>query len=174
MYLLVGNSHMEHNNYEGAIQSFERARASLRHHTSRLVSVVSLVSFLTAIIATYRASHLLRQISGWTFNDLCITIRQRLCEALFAAGRTTEGGESLLNMVNTFDKEFYMPITEWVSGEFMAHQFGCPAFETSPQILPADASPPPRPTVMQPRRLSDMIKRQHFLQPAIRRSSCHS
>ena len=46
-------------------------------------------------------------------------IRQRLCEALHAAGRANEAGESLLEIVNNVDKEVYMrgPITTWVSGE---------------------------------------------------------
>ena len=45
MYLVVGNSHMESSNYAGAIESFERARAPIRHHTSRPLLVVSLVGF---------------------------------------------------------------------------------------------------------------------------------
>ena len=46
----------------------------------------------------------------------------------------TEGGEILLNTVNMLDEQLYMsgPITMWVSGEFMLHQFSSPAFETSP------------------------------------------
>jgi len=59
------------------------------------------------------------QVSGWKFDDLDTTIRQRLCEALYAAGRTNEAGESLLEMVNTVDEEVYMrrPTITWVSGE---------------------------------------------------------
>ena len=47
-------------------------------------------------------------------------IRQRLCEALYAAGRTKDAGESLLKMANTFDEDVYLslPITGWISGEF--------------------------------------------------------
>ena len=45
---------MESCNYEGAIRSFERAQAPTQHHMSRLLSVISLVSFLAAIIITYR------------------------------------------------------------------------------------------------------------------------
>jgi hypothetical protein len=47
-------------------------------------------------------------------------IRQRLCEALYAAGRTNEAGESLLHIVSSVDEEVYMrgPITTWVCGEF--------------------------------------------------------
>ena len=42
-------------------------------------------------------------------------IRQRLCEALHAAGRANEAGESLLEIVNNVDKEVYIrgPITTW-------------------------------------------------------------
>jgi hypothetical protein len=41
---------METRDYEGAIQLFERARAQMRPHTSPTLSVVSLVSSLTAIL----------------------------------------------------------------------------------------------------------------------------
>ena len=46
MYLLLGNLQMERSDYEGAIQSFEHARAQIRHNESRSLLVVSLVSFL--------------------------------------------------------------------------------------------------------------------------------
>ena len=61
-------------------------------------------------------------------------IQQRLCEALYAAGRTKDAGESLLKMLDTFGKERYMsgPLTKWISGEFVFNKFGCRAFETSP------------------------------------------
>jgi hypothetical protein len=49
MYLLLGNLQMESHDYEGAIRSFERARAQMRTHASRALLVVSLVSSLTAI-----------------------------------------------------------------------------------------------------------------------------
>ena len=46
-------------------------------------------------------------------------IRQRHCDALFAAGRMNEAGESLLNIVSSVDEEVYMrgPISTWVCGE---------------------------------------------------------
>ena len=46
-------------------------------------------------------------------------VRQRLCEALYAAGRIREAGESLLNIVNTVDEDVHMtgPIVTWVSGK---------------------------------------------------------
>ena len=46
MYFLLGNSHMERGDYEGAIQSFEHARAQMRHYGGRPLLVVSWVSFL--------------------------------------------------------------------------------------------------------------------------------
>lgn len=57
------------------------------------------------------------------FNYLGITIRQRLCEALYAAGHTKEGAESLLEMVNIFDEEVHTrgPIIKWISGEIMSY-----------------------------------------------------
>ena len=52
-----------------------------------------------------------------------ITIRQRFCEALCAAGRIKEAGESLLDIVNTVDRDVYMtgPIITWVSGKSCYH-----------------------------------------------------
>ena len=47
MYLLLGNSRMESSDYEGAIESFELARARLRPFSSQSLFVVALVSFLT-------------------------------------------------------------------------------------------------------------------------------
>ncbi|KAF8555005.1 TPR-like protein [Imleria badia] len=81
MHLLLGNSHMERNNYEGAIQSFERVRCQVRQHTSRPVLMVPL-------------------ISGWKFDNLDTTIRQRLCEALCAAGRTKDAVECFHQMTS--------------------------------------------------------------------------
>ena len=48
-----------------------------------------------------------------------MTVRQRLCEALYAAGRMKEVGESLLDLVNTVDEDVYMtgPVVTWVSGK---------------------------------------------------------
>ena len=118
MYLLLGKSRVERGNSEGAIRSFERARAQLRPHTSRALKMVSLVSFPAAILQRIDIDRHRRQISGWKFDDLDITISQRLCEALYAAGRTNEAGESLLEIVHSVDEEVYMrgPITTWVSG----------------------------------------------------------
>ncbi|KAF8547208.1 hypothetical protein OG21DRAFT_1501672 [Imleria badia] len=98
MYLLFGNWHMERSEYEDAIQSFKHAQAQMRHHGGQLLLVISL-------------------ISGWKFDDLGITVQQRLCEALYAAGRTKEAGEFLLEMLNAVDEEGYIsgPIATWVS-----------------------------------------------------------
>ncbi|KAF8556431.1 TPR-like protein [Imleria badia] len=74
MYLLLGNSQMERCEFTAARQSFERALTHIQHHTSQALFVVSL-------------------ISGWKFDNLDVTIRQRLCEALYAAGRTKDAVE---------------------------------------------------------------------------------
>ena len=59
----------------------------------------------------HRTPRNLWQISGWNFDNLDITVRQRLCEALYAAGRIKEAGESLLNIINIVDEDI------WVSGK---------------------------------------------------------
>lgn len=61
-----------------------------------------------------------------------------------------DAGDALLGMVNTPDEEVYMcgPTTEWISGEFTLHQFGCCGFD-SLQISPTDVSPLPKPMVTQ-------------------------
>ena len=119
MYLLHGNLRMKNGNHEGAIRSFDRARAQLRPHTSRALSMISLVSFPTAILQRIEIDRHRCQISGWKFDHLGITIRQRLCEALYASGRMNEAGESLLDIVNSVDEKVYMrgPISTWVCGE---------------------------------------------------------
>ncbi|KAF8552355.1 hypothetical protein OG21DRAFT_1511593 [Imleria badia] len=98
MFLLLGNSRVERGDFNVAIQLFERAQAQTRYHTSQALSVVSL-------------------ISGWKFDGLDITVRQRLCEALYASGRVKEAGESLLNIANTVDEDVYMtgPIFTWIT-----------------------------------------------------------
>ena len=118
MYLLLGNSHMGRSNYESAIQSFGRARAQMRCYGGGPLLVLSLVSPLVAVLQRIEIAHRLCQISGWNFDNLHVTIRQRLCEALHAAGRTKDASESLLKLVNTLDEDVYMsgPITEWISG----------------------------------------------------------
>ena len=119
MYLLHGNSRMKNGNYKGAIRSFERARAQLQPHTSRALLMISLVNFLKCILQRIDIDPHRCQISGWQFDHLGITIRQRLCDALYALGRMNEAGESLLNIVNSVDGEVYMhgPTTAWVFGE---------------------------------------------------------
>ena len=58
-------------------------------------------------------------MSGWKFDNIHITVRQRLCETLYAAGRRKDAAESLLEMINSCDKEVHTSelITKWVSGE---------------------------------------------------------
>ncbi|KAF8430510.1 hypothetical protein L210DRAFT_3764535 [Boletus edulis BED1] len=74
MYLLLGNSQMECGDHDGAIQSFEHARAQKRDYLGPPLFAISL-------------------ITGWNFDNLNITIRQRLCEALDAAGRTNDAAK---------------------------------------------------------------------------------
>ena len=47
-----------------------------------------------------------------------MTVGQRLCDALYAAGRIKEAGEALLNIVSFFDEGVYMAesVISWFSG----------------------------------------------------------
>ncbi|KAF8417750.1 hypothetical protein L210DRAFT_3580341, partial [Boletus edulis BED1] len=74
MYLLLGNSQMECGDHDGAIQSFERAQAQMRDYLGPPLFAILL-------------------ITGWKFDNLGITIRQRLCEALYAAGRANDAAK---------------------------------------------------------------------------------
>ena len=143
MHLLLGNSCMEARDYEGAIRSFERARAQMRTHASRALLVISLVSSLTAMFQRIAMTYSPGQISGWRLDDFDTTIRQRLCEALYAAGRIKEAGESLLNIVNTVGEDVCMtgPIVTWVPGK-SCYPVSPLSPDTSPQISCNDASPP--------------------------------
>lgn len=108
MYLLLGNKHIESSDYQGAIQLFEHAQDQMQYYVGPPLISISLVCFLPITSHHLHASHCLQQISGWKFDDIGIKIQQRLCEALFAAGRTKKAGESLLNIVNTFDEKVYL------------------------------------------------------------------
>ncbi|KAN0097093.1 hypothetical protein V8E55_001539 [Tylopilus felleus] len=130
IYLLLGRTHMESNDYESAINLFERARAQVQHCQNRLPLVVSLMS-------------------GWKFDNLHITVRQRLCEALYGAGRRKDAEESLLEMVNSFDEEVYTSklITKWVS-DFTHQCLSAPesdsdAVSTSTEEVTVLATPTP-------------------------------
>ena len=138
MYLLLGNSYMKSGDYKGAIQSFEHARAQMRQYGGRPLLVVSLVSFPMCVSQHIKIAHRLWQISGWNFDDLDITIRQRLCDSLYAVGRAKDAGETFLKIVNDLDGERYMsgPLGKWVSGEFMFNLFGCRAFKLLLRIHP--------------------------------------
>ena len=115
MYLLLGNSHMERSDYDGAIQSFEHARARMRHNGGSLL-VVSLVSSPNRFVAI---AHRLRQISGWKFDNLDITIRQRLCESLYAAGRMKDAVECFHQITSELVGEMNLQgeHSKWVLGE---------------------------------------------------------
>ena len=74
-------------------------------------------------------------MSGWKIDNLHITVRQCLCEALYVADRRKDAGESLLEMVNGFEEEVYASelITKWVSGELILYTPVFYAFKTSLQ-----------------------------------------
>ena len=57
MHLSIGISLVENSDYEGAIRSFELARAQMRHHRSRPLFVVSLVCLLGAILERNDIAH---------------------------------------------------------------------------------------------------------------------
>ena len=57
MYFLLGNFEMEHGDYESAIQSFEHARAQMRHDERRPLLVVSLVSFPLGVLQPTEIVH---------------------------------------------------------------------------------------------------------------------
>ncbi|KAF8127258.1 hypothetical protein EV363DRAFT_1346345 [Boletus edulis] len=91
MHLLFGSLQMERGDYEAS-------RAQTRDYFGPPLFVISLMS-------------------GWKFDNLGIKIQQRLCEALYAVGRSKDAGKFLLEMVNTLDDKVYtsVPITKWVS-----------------------------------------------------------
>ena len=81
-------------------------------------------------------------MSGWKFDNIHITIQQRLCEVLYVAGRRKDAAESLLEMVNSFDKEFYTSelIAKWVSGESILYPLVFHVSKTTLQTLPTNVS----------------------------------
>ena len=83
-------------------------------------------------------------MSGWKFDNLHITIWQRLCEVLYVAGRRKDADKYLLEMVNSFEKEVYKSelITKWVSGESIQYPLVFHVFKISLQILPTNVFPP--------------------------------
>ena len=96
-------------------------------------------------------------------------IPQRLCDSLYAVGRTRDAGESLLKMVDALDEERHMTgsLIKWISGEFMFNQFGCRAFESSPQISPTNSSPLPKVTVTRPRTQPSTMNSRHLVLSSI-------
>ena len=90
MYLLLGNSQMERSDYDGAIKSFEHARAQMRHNEGWSLSVVSLVSFLVSVlhriqVASDRYPDGNLMISTSRFNSVCVTpYMQRVARMMHA------------------------------------------------------------------------------------------
>ena len=137
MHLLLGNSRMESRDYKGAIQSFKRARAEMRDHTSQVLLLISLVSFLVTISEYIKTDFHPRQITSWKFDNLYITISRQLCEALRAVGHAKEAAEVVLEAVKTLGEEVYMSegTAQWVAGRFTRRLPTCCAFKMSLQIL---------------------------------------
>ena len=100
-------------------------------------------------------------MSGWKFDNLHITVRQRLCEAIYVAGRRKDAEEALLEMINSFDEEVYTsePITKWVSGESRPYLLVFHVFKTSLQTLPTNVSPLPKVMVARSRFQLRMVTR---------------
>jgi hypothetical protein len=80
MYLLLGNFQMERSDYEGAIQSFEHARAQMRHNEGRSLLVVSLVGPLMNVLQRFEwltnSDRYLNgnlMISTSRFDSVCVT-----------------------------------------------------------------------------------------------------
>ncbi|KAF8435985.1 hypothetical protein L210DRAFT_3505969 [Boletus edulis BED1] len=96
---------IERSDYEGAIQSFESARAQIRHYENRPLLVVSLVRLSMAVLHCVEIAYDLLYMSGWKFDDLNITIRQRLCESLYAAGHTKDAVECYHQMASESNGE---------------------------------------------------------------------
>ena len=65
------------------------------------------------------------QISGWNFDNLTITIQQRLCEAFYIANRAKEASNGILEIVGALREEACVsgPTTEWLIGELMVYPF---------------------------------------------------
>lgn len=57
MHLLLGNAHMEKNNFACAIQSFEDARALMPYYVGHRVFTISLVRFLSTILRRENRHH---------------------------------------------------------------------------------------------------------------------
>ena len=95
---------------------------------------------------------------GW---KLHITVRQRLCETLYVAGRRKDADGSLLEMVNSFDEDVYRSelITKWVSGESILYSLVFHVFKTSLQTLPTNVSPLPKVMAMRSQFQLKMLTR---------------
>ena len=84
-------------------------------------------------------------MSGWKCDNLYITVRQRLCEALYIAGRRKDAEESLLELVNNFEEVYTRElIAKWVSGELILYPLVFHVFKTFLQTLPTNVSPLPK------------------------------
>ena len=106
---------MERSNYGGAIQSFERAQAQMRHDEGRSLLVISLVGFLMAVLQRIEITCFDRYPGG----NLIISTPQfgSVCEAWHAAGRTKDAVECFHQMTAELggDVVLYGEDSEWVN-----------------------------------------------------------
>lgn len=96
---VLGFMYMKNGNYGRAIPLIERARnLAPKNKQCPPLQTISL-------------------IFGWSFNRPDIATQQRLCETLYAEGRTTEVVEILLNIVKTSDEEIQVnkATTDWIA-----------------------------------------------------------
>ena len=114
MYLLLGNSRMDIRDYEGAIQSFERAQVQMRPHVSQALSVMSLVSSLASISKWLTIFDRYPDGGSMTSTSQFDNVFVKPCIPRVASRR--QG--SLLNIVNTVGRDAITePIVIWVSGK---------------------------------------------------------
>ena len=117
MYLLLGKSRMESCRYDIAIRLFERAQAQMRPHLSQAFLLVSLVSLPALILRRIESAYDHCQITGWKFDDLGITIRRQLCEALYA----TSHAKLACDLIDGYIEVTYelRQITGWKSDDLV-------------------------------------------------------
>ena len=110
--------------------------------------------------------HDFRQITGWKFDDLAITIQLRLCEALNSSRRTKEAGECLLGMASQ-EANLTGPILVWICGESL---LTCHCYRTSenpPDLMQRCLSTRENATVAARGKNAPMAQKPSYLQPTL-------
>ncbi|KAN0082753.1 hypothetical protein V8E55_008548 [Tylopilus felleus] len=89
-------------------------------HVSFLLLFKAIIVFMAGahLDAISRVDDLIAMISGWKFDDLHITIRQCLCDALYRAGRTLDAVERFRKMTSELGEEtsWHDEHRKWASG----------------------------------------------------------